>query len=92
MIGIVELNSDRKTIYTHDEAARIVDMFEEVLAEHNIRIPSPEDEERGSDNTVGLYGSTYGDLLCDVEAHLIELIKAASCGCEVIEYEFSGHY
>lgn len=92
MTGIVKSDSDRKTIYTHDEAARIIDMFEEILEQHNVRIPSPEDEERDSDNIVGLYGSTYADLLDDVEALLIGLIEDAAHGCEVIEYEFSGEY
>ena len=94
MVGIVESVNDasRKTIYTHDEAARIIDMFEEILTQHNIRVPSPEDAERDPDNMVGLYGSTYADLLDDIEALLIELIDEAARGCNVIEREFSGEY
>lgn len=50
------------TIYTHDEAMLIVEMFEDILSEYNIHIPSPEDDEREPDNMVGLYGYTYSDV------------------------------
>ena len=33
-------------IYTHDEAMRIVEIFENKLCEYDIKIPSPEDDER----------------------------------------------
>ena len=62
-------------IYTHDEAAIIVDMFEEILHRYSIRVPSPEDDERDNDD-YGLYGSVYSDLLDGVEARLIEIIKS----------------
>lgn len=78
--------------YTHDEAARIVELFEEILDEYNIHIPSPEDEEREPDNMVGLYGSTYSNLLDSVEEYLIETANAVSNGAEVVQFEFSGNY
>ena len=34
------------TIYTRDEAMLIVEMFEDVLDTYNIKVPSPEDDER----------------------------------------------
>lgn len=34
------------TIYTHDEAALIIEKFEDVLSQYDIHIPSPEDDER----------------------------------------------
>lgn len=61
-------------IYTHDEAARIVDIFEKVLEDNNICVPSPEDDERGEDNMVGLYGTVYGELLDEVEDRLIDIL------------------
>lgn len=61
-------------IYTHDEAARIVDLFEEILIKKGICVPSPEDDERGEDNMLGLYGTTYGDLLDAVEDNLAEIL------------------
>ena len=48
-----------KKIFTRDEALQIVEMFEYVLDFYNIKIPSPEDDEREPDDNIGLYGSTY---------------------------------
>ena len=44
-------------IYTRDEAGLIVEKFEDILSQYDIRIPSSEDDEREEDNMVGLYGS-----------------------------------
>lgn len=55
-----------KRIYTHDEALLIVEVFEELLFRYNIRIPSKEDGDRDPVD-LGLYGSTYSNLLDDVE-------------------------
>lgn len=77
-------------IYTHDEASRIVEMFERVLDKYDISVPSPEDDEREKDNMVGLYGSTYSDLLDEVEAHLIFLLEQADP--KIVKYEYSGNY
>lgn len=81
-----------KTIYTHDEAARIIELFEDILSEHDIHIPSPEDDEREPDNMVGLYGSTYSDLLDAVEESLINIVNLCKQGYEIVENEFSGKY
>lgn len=81
-----------KKIYTHDEAARLVDAFDEVLSQHNIHVPSPEDDEREEDSMVGLYGSTYSDLLDYVENKLVDIIGTAKTGAEVVVGEFSGNY
>ena len=42
-------------IYTHDEAARIVELFEDVLDEYGIKVPSPEDGAREPDTAVVKY-------------------------------------
>ena len=86
-------------IYTRDEAARIVEMFENILVENGISIPSPEDDDRDPDDNLGLYGSVYSDLLDEVEDVLVriiirrgphgDLIKDLS---DVITGEFSGNY
>jgi hypothetical protein len=76
-------------IYTHDEAAEIVEMFENVLNKYDISVPSPEDDER--EDNEGLYGSTYSDLLNNVEDKLIELLKKHTSETKVIENEFSGN-
>lgn len=77
-------------IYTHDEAMLIVEMFEDVLSRYNIEVPSPEDDDRDPEDAVGLYGSTYSDLLDAVEDSLIELLKKHRANTEIIEGEFSG--
>lgn len=77
-------------IYTHDEAMLIVEMFEDILSTYDISVPSPEDDEREPDNMVGLYGSTYSDLLDSVEDRLIEILNRHEQNCEIVQGEFSG--
>ena len=77
-------------IYTRDEAAGIVELFEDILDENAISIPSPEDDQRTPDNMIGMYGSTYYDLLDGVEATLQELLERHTPDTEVIHDEFSG--
>lgn len=77
-------------IYTHDEAMLIVELFEGVLSEHDICVPSPEDDDRDEDDMVGLYGSTYSDLLDSVEDKLIAILEKHSQDTEIIRDEFSG--
>ena len=79
-------------IYTHDEATRIVECFDEILCRYEIRVPSPEDDEREEDNDAGLYGSTYGEILDEVENTLISLLSRAKQGEEIKPYEYSGNY
>lgn len=78
------------TIYTRDEAVLIVEMFENVLDTYNIKVPSPEDDEREPDNEAKLYGSVYSDLLDNVEASLIELLEKHDEDTEIVTDEFSG--
>lgn len=73
-----------KEIYTHSEAARIIALFEDILIQNDIAVPSPEDDERDKDDRIGLYGSTYSDLLDAVEERLINLTKIAKEGAEII--------
>lgn len=77
-------------IYTRDEAVLIVEMFENVLDTYNIKVPSPEDDEREPDNEAKLYGSVYSDLLDNVEASLIELLEKHDEDTEIVTDEFSG--
>ena len=80
----------KDTIYTYDEAARIVEQFENVLARYDIKLPSPEDDERGEDNAAALYGSTYSELHDSIEATLIDLLNRASGGASIVQHVFSG--
>lgn len=77
-------------IYTHDEAMLIVEMFEGVLSAYDISVPSPEDDDRDPDDMVGMYGSTYSDLLDSVENKLIEILERHNQDTEIIRDEFSG--
>lgn len=73
-------------IYTRSEAADIVELFEMVLDKYDIRIPSPEDDEREPDNEAKLYGSTYYNLLDDVEARIASLLTRIGEGPnEIVE-------
>ena len=83
-------DEEKKPIYTHDEAALIVEEFEAALDKYGIRLPSPEDGERGEDNTAALYGSTYADLLDSVESALIDLLNRHSADAQIVSHEFSG--
>lgn len=82
--------SQSDAIYTRDEAVLIVEMFESVLDTYNIKVPSPEDDEREPDNEAKLYGSVYSDLLDNVEASLIELLEKHDEDTEIVTDEFSG--
>lgn len=77
-------------IFTRDEAMQIIELFEDILSEYNIKVPSPEDDEREPDNDAGLYGSTYGNLLDSVEGRLIGLLDMHKPDVEVITDVFSG--
>lgn len=77
-------------VYTHDIAAEIVELFENVLDKYNIKVPSPEDDERGDDNDAKLYGSEYYDLLDQVEWIVLEATGRTSEGEQIVPYMFSG--
>lgn len=67
-------------IYSHDEAMLIVEMFEDVLSKYNISVPSDEDDEREEDDLIGLYGSTYSNLLDNVEENICSLLARCRRG------------
>ena len=79
-----------KKIFTRDEALQIVEMFEYVLAFYNIKVPSPEDDEREPDDDIGLYGSTYSFLLDNIESRLIDLLVNHTPDTEIVTDAFSG--
>lgn len=83
------MNFDTETLYTHSIAADILDMVEEVLTRYNIKVPSPEDDERDLEDDVGFYGSTYYDLLDDVESYICSVIeKCNGVECNVVKNKF----
>lgn len=80
-----------KKVYTHDEAARIVEAFEDVLIKNNIRVPSPEDDER-EEYDCGLYGTVFADLMDYVEDILVDLCRINPSDAEIIVGEYSGEF
>lgn len=78
-------------LYTHDEAAHIIERFESILSHNDIHVPSPEDDEREKDNMIGLYGSVYSDLLDAVENDIIRIINKIKKNTPVVTSVFSGN-
>ena len=70
-----EEESGESVIYTHDEAAAIIEIFEDFLDERNLMIASPEDGEKDPENEARLYGSVYSDLLDTTEELLIDMLE-----------------
>lgn len=70
-----EAKREMPAIFTHDEAANIVELFEETLSAFKVVLPSPEDDEKDPCNSAPLYGSTYSNLLDNVEEILIALLE-----------------
>lgn len=78
-------------VYTHDEATIIVGMFEDILSKYNIHIPSPEDDDRDKDDMVGLYGTTYSNLLDSVEDRIQDIIERVKDNSTIVYGEYSGN-
>jgi len=83
---ISDKNAD--VIYTHTEAAEIVDIFEDLLDKYNITVPSPEDDEKEPDNRARLYGTVYYMLLDEIEGRLIDIIDRRAENAVVVSYVF----
>lgn len=80
-------------IYTRDIAAAITEIFEDVLSRYSIHVPSPEDDDREEDNMIGLYGSTYSEILDSTEAEIVQMLEHAGVSEEkYVTDEFSGNY
>lgn len=84
-------------LYTHDVAAAILERFEDLLDDKNIRIPCSdmdEESDRGIDeNDAAIYGTEYGDLLDGVESDIIEAVETfkSSGTQDYVKYAFSGN-
>lgn len=89
---IENLVPPERIIYLMDEAAAIVERFEDVLDRYDVKIPSPDDEFRDDDNDAKLFGSVYGDLLFDVQSLLIDMMSRRTMGYEVRSHEWSGSF
>lgn len=49
-------------IYIRNETADILEMFDDVLADNHIKVPSPEDDDREEDNEAALFMDTIKDI------------------------------
>ncbi len=79
-------------IFTRDEAAAIVELFEDVLDKADITVPSPEDADRTPDNEAKLYGTVYSDLIDGVEERLKEILSRKTASTPVVTDIFSGTF
>ena len=77
-------------IYTYEQAISIVEIFEDLLSEYNIRVPSPEDYQREPDNDAAFYGSIYADLVDKVEERLVDILNQHKVNTKIVINEFSG--
>lgn len=75
-------------IYIMNETADILDMFDEMLIDNGIKVPSPEDDERDEDNETALYGSVYYELFDKLENSLIDIVEKVKAGEEVVTDEW----
>lgn len=71
-------------VYTLNEAAEFVELFESVLDQYDITVPSPEDDEREEGNDARLYGSVFWDLVDKVQEKIIDIVQRVDEGAEVI--------
>ena len=72
-------------IYTHNLAANIIECFEDVLDANGIVVP--DDDRTGDESEACLYGTTYYNLLEDVESILIDLLTKAKVDFIPDEFE-----
>ena len=75
-------------IYTRNAAADIVGFIEDILISYGIKVPSSEDDERDPEDNLGFYGTTYSNILDEVEGMLIELLEWAKPRVNIITDEF----
>lgn len=85
-----EKKNQQEPVYTHDLAAECVELFENILDAQDVTLTSPEDDEKEEGNGARLYGSTYSELLDNVEDIFVVLLK--KYGVPFVEDEFSGTY
>ena len=73
-----------RPIFTLNEAADIVMMFDDVLDRYDITVPSPEDDERTEDNDARLYGSVFWELVEAVQEHVVDILQRQEEGAEIV--------
>lgn len=85
-------------IYTHDVAAMLLELFEDLLEEKDIDIPCADDDEESerceNDNSARLYGTEYSTVMEDAEDLIAGLLDAYAAlpSPGYVTDEFSGNY
>jgi hypothetical protein len=74
-------------IYIRNETANILEIFDNVLVENGIIVPSSEDDDRGEDNEAALYGSVYWTLFERLENALFDIVKKVKAGEEIVIWD-----
>lgn len=74
-------------IYIRNETTNILDMFDDMLTKHGIKVPSPEDDKRGEDNDTALYGSVYWTLFERLENALFDIVEKVKAGEEIVIWD-----
>ena len=73
---------DTPKIYTHNVAAKLIDLLEDVLDKNDIT--SPDEEREGNEDEARIYGKVYSDLLDDVENELVDLLNKHKDGFTIV--------
>lgn len=71
-------------IYTMNEAANIIDLFEDLLDKYDITVPSEDDADRTEDNNARIYGMEYAELLDTIQTRLVMWTALVKNGAEVV--------
>ena len=73
-------------IFTHNEAADIIECFEHILEKNGIKIP--DSDRTGEQTEACLCGESYSELLDEVELMLIDLLKRAGTKAKIKKFVF----
>ena len=76
-------------VNTHHLTRDILDLVDNYLSSFGIKVPSPEDHERGEDNDAALYGTTYAELFDPIEDMIVDAVERAARGESVQSYVFN---
>lgn len=83
------------TVYTHDEASRIIVMFEDLLEVNDMKIPSVDDGidyEIDDEERSPIYGTEYSNLQDEIEGLLKLIIWRVQHGYDVVTDEYGGTF
>lgn len=82
----------KEVIYTHDEATRIIEAFEGLLENYEMKIPSVDDGtdyEIDDEDRAPIFGTEYSELQDKIEEILISILTKAGVK-NFVPYQYSG--